>query len=174
MISDRLAARDVTPDDIQDLVATRQSELNELEFDLLLSKASSPPGEQSHHLSGCSITRGHAHIDRLWYALRRSRRAPIDGLRRRLLRQRDVRKLFFATLECELLDRRRFKTQREAVLEVFDFIEGWYNPHRRHSPRSAFSQCVSTSDGSGGVISNQQLSTRSGQLQSCLSQLRIV
>jgi putative transposase len=40
---------------------------------------------------------------------------------------------FFATLECELLDRRRFKTQREAALEVFDFIEGWYNPHRRHS-----------------------------------------
>jgi hypothetical protein len=27
--------------------------------DLLLSKASSPPGEQSHHLSGCSVTRGH-------------------------------------------------------------------------------------------------------------------
>ena len=40
---------------------------------------------------------------------------------------------FFATLECELLDRRRIKPQREAALEVFDFIEGWYNPHRRHS-----------------------------------------
>jgi putative transposase len=40
---------------------------------------------------------------------------------------------FFATLECELLDRRRFKTQIEARLAVFDFIEGWYNPRRRHS-----------------------------------------
>jgi putative transposase len=40
---------------------------------------------------------------------------------------------FFATLECELLDRRRFKTQIEARLAVFEFIEGWYNPHRRHS-----------------------------------------
>jgi putative transposase len=40
---------------------------------------------------------------------------------------------FFATLECELLDRTRFKTQAEAKLAVFDFIEGWYNPHRRHS-----------------------------------------
>jgi len=40
---------------------------------------------------------------------------------------------FFATLECELLDRRRFKTQIEARMAVFDFIEGWYNPHRRHS-----------------------------------------
>ena len=40
---------------------------------------------------------------------------------------------FFATLECELLDRTRLKTQAEARLVVFDFIEGWYNPHRRHS-----------------------------------------
>ena len=40
---------------------------------------------------------------------------------------------FFATLECELLDRRRFHTQAEARLAVFDFIEGWYNPQRRHS-----------------------------------------
>jgi putative transposase len=40
---------------------------------------------------------------------------------------------FFATLECELLDRHRFKTQVEARLAVFEFVEGWYNPHRRHS-----------------------------------------
>jgi putative transposase len=40
---------------------------------------------------------------------------------------------FFATLECELLDRRSFKTQAEARMAVFQFIEGWYNPHRRHS-----------------------------------------
>ena len=33
----------------------------------------------------------------------------------------------------ELLDRRRFPTQAEARMAVFDFIEGWYNPHRRHS-----------------------------------------
>jgi hypothetical protein len=40
---------------------------------------------------------------------------------------------FFATLECELLDRRRFKTHAEAKMALFQFIEGWYNPHRRHS-----------------------------------------
>jgi putative transposase len=40
---------------------------------------------------------------------------------------------FFATLECELLDQHRFRTQIEARLAVFDFIEGWYNPRRRHS-----------------------------------------
>jgi len=40
---------------------------------------------------------------------------------------------FFATLECELLDRRRFRSQAEARMAIFDWIEGWYNPRRRHS-----------------------------------------
>jgi putative transposase len=40
---------------------------------------------------------------------------------------------FFATLECELLDRVTLPTPREARRAVFDFIEGWYNPRRRHS-----------------------------------------
>lgn len=40
---------------------------------------------------------------------------------------------FFATLEKELLSHRRFKTQAEAKTAVFEWLEGWYNPHRRHS-----------------------------------------
>ena len=40
---------------------------------------------------------------------------------------------FFATLECELLARRRFTSQAEARMAVFSYIEGWYNPARRHS-----------------------------------------
>jgi hypothetical protein len=40
---------------------------------------------------------------------------------------------FLATLECELIDRRRFKTQAEAHMAIFEFIEGFYNPRRRHS-----------------------------------------
>jgi len=40
---------------------------------------------------------------------------------------------FFATLECELLERTRFRSQAEARMAVFDFIEGFYNTHRRHS-----------------------------------------
>ena len=40
---------------------------------------------------------------------------------------------FFATLECELLDRRRFRTVAEARREVFSFIEGFYNTRRLHS-----------------------------------------
>jgi putative transposase len=40
---------------------------------------------------------------------------------------------FFATLECELIDREVFRNRTEARMAVFDFIEGFYNPRRRHS-----------------------------------------
>ena len=40
---------------------------------------------------------------------------------------------FFATLECELIDRCRWHTHSEAQMAVFDYIEGFYNPRRRHS-----------------------------------------
>lgn len=43
---------------------------------------------------------------------------------------------FFATLECELLDREHFATRAEARRAIFSFLEGWYNPHRRHSALS--------------------------------------
>lgn len=40
---------------------------------------------------------------------------------------------FFATLECELIDRSTFHSHREAELAVFDYVEGFYNTRRRHS-----------------------------------------
>ena len=40
---------------------------------------------------------------------------------------------FFATLECELIDRTRLRSHAEARMAVFEFIEGSYNPRRRHS-----------------------------------------
>lgn len=40
---------------------------------------------------------------------------------------------FFATLECELIDRPIWQTKSEARLALFTWIEGWYNPRRRHS-----------------------------------------
>ena len=40
---------------------------------------------------------------------------------------------FFASLECELIDRHSFRSKLQAKLAVFDYIEGFYNPHRRHS-----------------------------------------
>jgi len=40
---------------------------------------------------------------------------------------------FMATQKTELIHRSRFKTRDEARLAVFRYIEGFYNPKRRHS-----------------------------------------
>ena len=41
--------------------------------------------------------------------------------------------------ECERLDRRAFHTRVEARMAIFEFIEGWYNTHRRHSALGSLS-----------------------------------
>lgn len=40
---------------------------------------------------------------------------------------------FFSTLECECLAKHRFASHTDARMVLFRYIEGWYNPHRRHS-----------------------------------------
>lgn len=40
---------------------------------------------------------------------------------------------FFATLQRELLDTRSWTTREELGQAIFEYIEAWYNPHRRHS-----------------------------------------
>lgn len=40
---------------------------------------------------------------------------------------------FFSTLQRELLDRHHWRTRRELALAIFEWIEAWYNPRRRHS-----------------------------------------
>jgi putative transposase len=40
---------------------------------------------------------------------------------------------FFSTLQRELLDTQRWDTRRQLALAVFEWIEAWYNPRRRHS-----------------------------------------
>ena len=50
---------------------------------------------------------------------------------------------FFATLECELLDRQRFRTQLDARLAIFDFIEGWSrSPPAPLGPRVPVAHCL--------------------------------
>ena len=49
---------------------------------------------------------------------------------------------FFATLVCELLDRHSLRSRGEAARAVFAFIEGWYNPHRRHPSISYLSPAM--------------------------------
>jgi putative transposase len=40
---------------------------------------------------------------------------------------------FFGTLQRELLDRHQWRTRKELALAIFEWIEAWYNPRRRHS-----------------------------------------
>ena len=43
---------------------------------------------------------------------------------------------WFATLECELFDQQpggRFASHHQAKLAIFDYLEAFYNPRRRHS-----------------------------------------
>ncbi len=40
---------------------------------------------------------------------------------------------FFSILQRELLDEQRWATRRQLALAVFEWIEAWYNPHRRHT-----------------------------------------
>ena len=70
---------------------------------------------------------------------------------------------FFATLECELLDRVTFKNRKDAEIQIFDFIEGWYNPHRRHSSIGYLSPNQYESQYKLNTINpNQKLSIKTG------------
>jgi putative transposase len=40
---------------------------------------------------------------------------------------------FFASIKTELIHRQHFCTVAQARAAIFEYIEGWYNPHRRHS-----------------------------------------
>jgi putative transposase len=44
-----------------------------------------------------------------------------------------VAESFFGTLQLELLDEHDWHTRDELALAIFDWIEAWYNPRRRHS-----------------------------------------
>lgn len=40
---------------------------------------------------------------------------------------------FFGTLQVELLDTRRWETRQQLANAIFEWIEAWYNPRRRHT-----------------------------------------
>ena len=44
-----------------------------------------------------------------------------------------VAESFFGTLQLELLDEHRWLTRQQLALAIFDWIETWYNPRRRHT-----------------------------------------
>jgi transposase InsO family protein len=64
---------------------------------------------------------------------------------------------FFASLECELLDRSSFLNRSAARLGVFDYIECWYNPHRRHSALAMLSPLEFEGQWRQGQLRKQQV-----------------
>lgn len=40
---------------------------------------------------------------------------------------------FWGSLQIELLDTRAWSTREELAFAIFEWIECWYDPHRRHS-----------------------------------------
>ena len=44
-----------------------------------------------------------------------------------------VAESFFSSLKPELIHQERFATRQEARDKIFEYIEAWYNPRRRHS-----------------------------------------
>jgi putative transposase len=40
---------------------------------------------------------------------------------------------FFGSMQLELLDRQPWTTRQEVANSIFEWIEAWYNPRRRHS-----------------------------------------
>ena len=80
-----------------------------------------------------------------------------------------VAESFFATLETELLMRTSFATRNQARSEVFDYIEGFYNPHRRHSAIGYHSptdyERTTKPTQLPSKPESRKLSTKAGQLQ---------
>ena len=50
-----------------------------------------------------------------------------------------VAEAFFSSLQRELLDQHQWHTREDLALAMFDWIETWYNPRRRHSYNSGYS-----------------------------------
>lgn len=49
------------------------------------------------------------------------------------VRDNSVMESFFSTLKIERCHRKRYQTRQDARADIFDYIERFYNPTRRHS-----------------------------------------
>jgi hypothetical protein len=74
---------------------------------------------------------------------------------------------FFATPECELLDRRSFRSRAEGGVAVFHFVEGFYTPTGRQSALGYLSppRIRNRSHGREQLIPTRNPCTEAGQLQ---------
>ncbi len=86
------------------------------------------PGKTVHHSDhGCQYTS--------WVFGQRLRKAGLLGSMGTVGDALDnaVAEAFFASLQTELLDRRTWDSRHQLAQAIFEWIEAWYNPRRRHS-----------------------------------------
>ena len=86
-----------------------------------------PDGTVAHSDHGCQYTS--------WVFGQRLRHAGLLGSMGTVGDALDnaVAESFFASLQCELLDRRTWSTRAGLAQAIFEWIEAFYNPTRRHS-----------------------------------------
>lgn len=64
---------------------------------------------------------------------------------------------FFASLQTELLDRQIWRTRQQLGNAIFDYLEAWYNPRRRHSSLGAGPRSPHDADNSCADLPNVEL-----------------
>jgi putative transposase len=78
------------------------------------------------------VANADVHQPGLWQALPADAGSPFDGNGGQP-EDNAMAESFFASLEGELIERSTFQSKAQARMAVFTWIEGWYNPRRRHS-----------------------------------------
>ncbi|QIR69949.1 IS3 family transposase [Kocuria sp. KD4] len=85
-----------------------------------------PPGTIVHADWGSQYTS--------WLFGHRLREAGLLGSMGRVASSQDnaAMESFWSSMQCELLDRRSWPSKQVLATAMFEWIEGWYNPRRRH------------------------------------------
>jgi len=97
-------------------------------LDMALWRRKPPPGQLIHHTD-------HGSQYTSWVFGQKLRTAGLLGSMGTVGDALDnaLAESFFGTLQLELLDRKQWKTRRELATAIFEYIEAFYNPERRHS-----------------------------------------
>jgi putative transposase len=96
-------------------------------LEMALQRRKPPPGLLHHS------DRGVQYASNEYRELLEAQKAVVSMSRKGNCWDNAVAESFFATLEIELIEGADWHTRNEARSAIFDFVEVWYNRHRRHS-----------------------------------------
>ena len=90
---------------------------------------------QRHHATGTVVHSDRGSQYTSWVFGHRLREAGLLGSMGKVASSVDnaLIESFWSTMQRELLDRRDWDSRAELATAIFEWIEGWYNPTRRHS-----------------------------------------